>query len=49
MQIDRDNEEHHNVMHRFLPLILTLSHLNHTQQETKNQLTNLSLGNQINS
>ena len=34
MQIDRDNEEGHNVMRRFLPLVLPLSHLNHKQQET---------------
>ena len=34
MKIDRDNEEGHNVMRKFLPLILPLSHLNDKQQET---------------
>ena len=34
MQIDRDNEEGHNVMRRFLPLVLAISHLNKKQQET---------------
>ena len=33
MQIDRDNEECHNVMHKFLPLVLPLSNLNHKQPE----------------
>jgi len=33
MQIDRDNEECHNVMRRFLPLVLPLLHLNHKQPE----------------
>ena len=35
---DRDNEECHNVMHKFLPLILSLSHLNKKQQETNEDL-----------
>ena len=30
---DKDNEEEQNVMRRFLPLILPLSHLNHKQPE----------------
>ena len=34
MQTDREYKERHNVMRRFLPLVVTLSHLNHTQQET---------------
>ena len=35
MQIDRDNEECHNVMRMFLPLVLTLSHQSHTARKLK--------------